>query len=56
MPLIDLDRAVCGSGTRTTVDGVNLYGDGIHFSSEAAPMVWGWLAPQILSALSKASS
>ena len=56
VPLIDLDRAVCGSGTRTTVDGVNLYGDGIHFSSEATPMVWGWLAPQILSALSKASS
>ncbi|NHN54960.1 acyltransferase [Calidifontibacter sp. DB0510] len=49
VPLIDLRGAVCGAGPRSSVDGIELYGDGIHFSPAATPMVWGWLAPKIIA-------
>lgn len=49
VPVLDLDRAVCGKGPRNQVDGIELFGDGIHFSEAATPAIWGWLAPQIIA-------
>ncbi|WP_146828200.1 acyltransferase family protein [Aeromicrobium flavum] len=37
----------CSEGFRPEVNGVNLYGDQLHFSDEGAAMVWTWLAPRI---------
>lgn len=50
--VIDLAGPVCGPGKdgyRPSLHGKQLYDDGIHFSPEATPMIWGWLAPQILA-------
>lgn len=50
VPVLDLAGAVCGSSYQPTRHGITLYDDGIHFSPEATPMIWGWLAPQIVAA------
>lgn len=49
VPVVDLASAVCGDGYQPTLHGKKVYEDGIHFSPEATPMIWGWLAPQVLS-------
>ncbi|BDZ58210.1 acyltransferase family protein [Barrientosiimonas endolithica] len=48
--VIDLYGVLCSSGFQGTVNGVPLYSDNVHFSPEATPMVWTWLAPQIRAA------
>ena len=46
--LIDLRGHVCPSGTATsTLDGVLLYKDGVHWTHEGAAAVWTWLAGQV---------
>ncbi|MDF8264094.1 acyltransferase family protein [Luteipulveratus flavus] len=51
VPVLDLYGALgCATGFRPAVHGVPLYGDGIHFSAPATPMIWTWLAPSIRTA------
>lgn len=46
--IIDLHSAICGPvGYRDTIDGLEVYNDGLHFSPEATPMVWRWMLGQI---------
>ena len=47
--LIDLHGALCAKGFQPSVHGITLYADGVHFSPQAAPMIWGWILPQVLS-------
>lgn len=49
--VVDLAAPVCGTTYQPGVHGKVLYDDGIHFSTEATPMIWGWLAPQILTTI-----
>lgn len=50
VPVIDVYNVLCSDGYQPTRNGIELFGDGIHFSAEATPMMWTWLAPQIRSA------
>lgn len=50
VPVIDLAGAVCDTSYSPTRHGVTLYDAGLHFSPQATPMIWGWLAPQIVKA------
>ncbi|WP_286927937.1 MULTISPECIES: acyltransferase family protein [Aeromicrobium] len=47
-PVLDLYGALqCSEGFQRRVNGVTLFEDALHFSDEATPMVWTWLAPAI---------
>ncbi|MTB86873.1 acyltransferase family protein [Aeromicrobium senzhongii] len=46
----------CSEGFRPEVNGVNLYGDQLHFSDEGAAMVWTWLAPRVRDHASRAGT
>lgn len=48
IPVIDQYGFLCGGGYADRINGVQLYADGFHFTSESAPIVWSWLAPQLL--------
>ena len=49
--VLDLYAATgCDQGYAPTRHGISLFDDGIHFSPEATPMIWTWLAPAIRSA------
>ncbi|KNX37260.1 hypothetical protein VV01_09070 [Luteipulveratus halotolerans] len=51
VPVLDLYGALgCAKGFTARRHGIDLYGDGVHFSPEATPMIWTWLAPAIRSA------
>ena len=46
--LIDQFGFLCPGGQyHGRINGVNLYADGLHFTSESGPIFWNWLAPQI---------
>ncbi len=46
--LIDLRSFVCPTGApRPTLNGVVLYKDGVHWSTQGAATVWSWLAGQV---------
>lgn len=45
--LIDLDGALCSDGFQREINGQPLYGDIVHFSPRATPMLWTWLTGQI---------
>ena len=49
VPLLDLARTVCSNPFQPEVSGKRLYTDSVHFSEEATPMIWKWLAPQVLA-------
>lgn len=47
-PVLDLYSAMrCEEGFQRRVHGITLFQDALHFSEEATPMVWTWLAPSI---------
>lgn len=46
--VLDLYSALgCQHGYTRQLHGITLFADELHFSDEAAPMVWTWLAPRI---------
>lgn len=45
--VIDQHKALCTGGYHDTVNGVPLYKDTLHFSTDSGKIVWGWLAPQL---------
>ena len=48
VPVLDLyDALECQRGFARERNGIQMFRDQLHFSEEAAPMVWTWLAPQI---------
>ena len=48
VPVIDQYSLLCaGDKMHDTVNGVPLYEDSIHFTSESGPIFWRWLAPQV---------
>jgi hypothetical protein len=48
--LIDLNGFLYPNGQWVPyINGINVRGDGYHFSREGAVMVGGWLAPQLLA-------
>ena len=49
VPVLDQFEHLCGRGFRDTVDGVELYEDGFHFSARSAPIFWDWAGPRILT-------
>nr|WP_255499345.1 acyltransferase [Aeromicrobium senzhongii] len=50
-PLLDLHGALgCDDGFRKQINGITLFRDALHFSEEANPMLWTWLAPAIRDA------
>lgn len=48
VPVLDQHALLCPGGTvHDVVNGVPLYDDSIHFTSESAPIFWRWLAPRL---------
>ncbi|MFX4287260.1 acyltransferase family protein [Janibacter sp. G349] len=48
VPVIDQYSLLCaGDEMHDTINGVPLYEDSIHFTSESGPIFWRWLAPQV---------
>ncbi|GAA3548021.1 membrane protein [Aeromicrobium flavum] len=49
VPIIDSFATLCPGGTYQPLLGDDpLYEDGLHFTSESAPLVWAWMMPQVL--------
>ncbi|WP_052592461.1 acyltransferase family protein [Luteipulveratus mongoliensis] len=48
--VIDMYQVLCSDGFHARRNGLEIFGDAIHFSPEATPMIWTWLAPQIRAA------
>ena len=46
--VIDTFGALCSDGYQPIVNGRPLYGDGLHFTSDSAPVFWAWMMPQVL--------
>lgn len=48
VPVIDQYSLLCpGDEVHSTINGVPLYDDAIHFTDESGPIFWRWLAPQL---------
>lgn len=48
VPVIDQYSLLCADDeVHDTINGVPLYEDSIHFTSESGPIFWRWLAPQV---------
>ena len=48
VPVLDQYSLLCPDNAyRSTINGVPLYEDSIHFTSRSAPVFWRWLAPRI---------
>nr|WP_283251652.1 acyltransferase [Aeromicrobium duanguangcaii] len=48
LPVLDLyDALECDRGFARERNGIQVFRDQLHFSDEATPMVWTWLAPSI---------
>lgn len=48
VPVLDRYSLLCpGEEYHDTLNGVPLYEDAIHFTSESAPIFWRWLAPRL---------
>jgi hypothetical protein len=45
--LLDVHSRLCADGFTPTRNGIPLYHDTLHFSPEAAAMIWTWLAPTV---------
>ena len=45
--LIDLHGVLCSDGYQSSINGIRVYHDTLHFSRDGAAMIWTWLAPQI---------
>lgn len=46
--LVDLDGVLCGEhGFQEKWNGIRIYNDGLHFSPQITPTIWGWLNGQI---------
>ncbi len=53
-PVIDLYGRLCpGNRFHGSVNGVSLYDDGFHFNQKSGPIVWRWLAPEVLSVINR---
>ncbi len=51
VPILDLYGALgCERGFAPELNGIQLFQDAMHFSEEAAPMIWTWLAPAMRDA------
>lgn len=48
--LLDVHSQLCSTGYTPAKNGVNLYHDTLHFSPQAAAMLWTWLAPTVRDA------
>lgn len=48
--VIDLNPLLCENGFDPKVKGVDMYTDGLHFTSEGAGVVWRWLGPRLRAA------
>ena len=47
--ILDLDAHTCPGGTyATTIDGVTMRTDGVHFTLPGARLLWKWLGPAVL--------
>lgn len=48
VPVVDQYSLLCsGDRTHETINGVPLYQDAIHFTSDSGPIFWRWLAPRL---------
>lgn len=47
VPVVDQYKALCTGGYNEEINGVEVYGDGLHFTEQSGPMMWRWLAPQL---------
>lgn len=45
--VIDTYNLLCAKGFSSTINGVRLYKDGLHFSTESGRIYWNWLAPEL---------
>ncbi|WP_338750122.1 acyltransferase family protein [Janibacter alittae] len=45
--LIDLHQALCSDGYQSTIDGIRVFNDYLHFSPEATPMIWNYLLGRV---------
>ena len=51
--VIDVYATLCPGGAyRSAVDGLPLYDDAVHYSTDSAPVIYAWLAPQLQAAAS----
>ncbi|MBC9224823.1 acyltransferase family protein [Aeromicrobium sp. 636] len=48
VPVVDSFGALCSDGYRPMLGDDPLYEDGLHFTTESAPLVWAWMMPQVL--------
>lgn len=46
--VLDLYQPMCANGFHERIHDIVLYDDKIHFSPAASPMIWKWLAPQLV--------
>ena len=52
--VIDTFDALCPDGrAHTSLNGVEMFSDGLHFTTDAVPIYWEWLAPQIREAANR---
>lgn len=47
VPVLDQFGLLCTGGYHDTINGIPLYADGLHFSTESGAIFWSWLAPQL---------
>jgi hypothetical protein len=50
--VIDPRRLLCAHGYVDVIRSVRLHTDGVHWTTEGARLVWDWMRPQLLAALS----
>jgi peptidoglycan/LPS O-acetylase OafA/YrhL len=48
VPVIDQYSLLCKNGYSSTLNGVPVYSDGLHFTEQSGPVFWSWLAPQLV--------
>ena len=53
--VIDTFGALCSDGYQSIVNGRPLYGDGLHFTADSAPVYWAWMMPQVLELADQAN-
>ncbi len=51
IPIIDPNPFLCDADAyRSTIDGVQMHTDGVHFTEQGAGLYWEWLGPRLLKA------
>jgi hypothetical protein len=46
--VLDIGRFLCPGGEpRTTIDGITVRNDGVHFTKGGSSLMWDWLGPQL---------